>query len=57
MVCVIVDYKRQVYFCNAVYEKLIYVISMALIHDNQKVYTLDMSSRTVTNTRENSKPV
>ena len=28
MVCAMVDYKRQVYFCNAVYEQFTYVISM-----------------------------
>ena len=51
MVCVMVDYKRQVYFCNAVYEKFIYVINMALIDEsNQEMYTLKTNNKTVTNT-------
>ena len=33
MVCAIADYKGQAYFYNAVYVKLTYVISMALIHN------------------------
>ena len=33
MVCAIADYKGQAYFCNAVYEKLTHVISMASIYD------------------------
>ena len=58
MVCAIVDYKRQVYFCNAVYEKFTYVISMGLINEQLiRQDSLDTSNRTVTTTRENSRQV
>ena len=33
MLCATVDYKRQAYFCNAVYKKFTYIISIALIHE------------------------
>ena len=47
MVHAIIDYKRQVYFCNAVYEKFTKVITVVRhwYMSNQEMYTLDTTDK------------